>query len=73
MKKYVIECRKGWPKWVISGTYLPDQPDWFISWINEEWIFKYYFKHNSEKETASWDEVKKWFAKKDFYIREKTW
>lgn len=73
MKKYVVECRKWWPTWVITWVYLPEQPDWFISWIDEHGIFKYYFKHNPEKEGASWEEIKKWFAKKDFYIREKIW
>lgn len=73
MKQYVVECREWWPNWVIKWKSLPNQPDWFISWIDEHWIFKYYFEQNPKSKSTSWDIIKKWLWEKWFYIREKYW
>ena len=65
-KKYIIEARKA------DGTLDTNNQTPFLI-ANEIEICNYYFQHNTNKESATWEEIHKYFNGKGWYIREKTW
>lgn len=73
-KKFCIEARDG-----IDGNLKFDcaQPPVHKSEIEqhftEDELFRMYFAEHKDAQSASWEELRAWFATKHWYIREVTW
>lgn len=78
-QKYVVEPRTSEGK--LDVKRLSEIP-FPVDGVTEEKLFDYYFRHyEGEKkysefgygETASQEDIKKWYESKGWYIRPKTW
>ncbi|MFA5407287.1 MAG: hypothetical protein WC343_00780 [Bacilli bacterium] len=53
--------------------YNPDDPKGFINGISEDDLFKWYFRHHPEEETASMEQLVAFLRERGLAMRKKTW
>jgi hypothetical protein len=69
MRRYIVEARNA------DGSLKLDQEQPPTSLIDatEDVIFAPYFAANEEANSASWEDVREWYAAKGWTIRERNW